>query len=136
VPRLTSLLDHFQHPRLVIWALATLSAVAGFLTHFYDSLLVSFSTAWSIFAACSAAAGYITTVRPTRTWVAVSGAALTVVFLTRGAVLLEAAARRTEPATHIASLVIGGTQWVALAYLTWVVWRRLIIPWSVITEER
>jgi hypothetical protein len=138
--KVSAVLDHLHHPRLVIWALATCSLVAGVLTYFYDSLTLVWPTAWSVFGVTAALVAYLCALHPTRFLVAASGALLVFTFTARGLALYNATSSvdPNGPTTATtASYIIGGTQWIVLAYLTFVVWRRLIVPWSIIlTAER
>ena len=137
--KVSAVLDHLQHPRLVIWALATCSLLAGVLTYFYDSLTLVWPGVWSLFGVTAALVAYLCAIHPTRLLVAASGALLVFTFTARGFALYNATGS-VDPngvtTATTASYIIGGTQWIVLAYLTFVVWRRIIVPWSIIISER
>jgi hypothetical protein len=131
--RLEQILDALLHPRLIMAAVSLLVLYAGVVTAVYENTYVHMPLVWAVLGVVAGLCGLAAVVHPTRWTVSVSGAVLVVVALSRGVALAESVVFIEQPSEAVAaSQAVGAVTWLTLGYVTWALWRRQVVPWSVV----
>lgn len=125
------------HPRLLMASLGLLSLYAGLVSTFvYSSAYLHYPVIWG---AIGTAAGIVTmwaVWRPERLVVAIAGATLVTAFASRAVGIMESMIRAEDVNRNVtASFSIGAAQWMTMAYVTYVVFRRIVVPWDAMRRE-
>jgi len=125
------------HPRLMMSALGLLSLYTGAVSTFvYSGAYLHYSDVWG---AISIAAGLLTLAaawHPSRMLVSLAGSALVVAFASRSVGIAESLIRLEQLSSDVAaSFSIATVQWATMAYVTYAVFRKLIVPWAALERE-
>lgn len=124
------------HPRMVMVVLSMLSVFVGLNTLEYEAGYLHYPALWGWVAIVAGGIGTFASAHPGRTVVALSGASLIVAPLARAAALFETILRSDQTPSVRASFEIATAQWTVLAFVTWVLWKRVVVPWSVLEQQR
>lgn len=122
------------HPSIIMVAFGFISGATGIVTLMrYGNTYVHFPEVW---AAISIVAGVLTftaTRWPNKWLIILSGATLVVTYSARSVAILESLLNLEQPSRAVeGSFVIASMTWMMMAYLAFVIWRRIVIPWSVL----
>lgn len=124
------------HPRMMMASFGVLAVYAGLATIVYGVAFSRFSNVWGMAGMLSGFAVFAASIRPGRTIAALSGATFIVVAVARAIALVEAIITPDQGSTlATAQLGVSASQWLTTAYISWVIWNRQVIPWSVICQE-
>jgi len=107
----------------------------GITTLNYDRAFIHFPEVWAVVFCVTAGLTLLAAFRPTRLWVALAGATIMVAATGRSLALVEAAIVLHQPSPAVtASFWLAGIHWATFAYVSWVLWRRVVVPWAVVTQ--
>lgn len=123
------------HPRMTMASLSLLSVYAGVTTLAYDGAFLHVPVVWATVALVAGIIGMLTVWFPRRSFVAASGSLLVVAGLARAVALIESSLTLELPRSVQASYGISAAQFLTLSYITFVIWKRQVIPWSILEVE-
>lgn len=133
--RISEELAPIRHPRVVCATLAALAIIAGTLTNWRTTPGVAYP---HLTSTITLAAGLIALAaigplpdrsRHRRIIVVAGGAILTSTYLMRAALLAEALLDGVHPLAT-AAYTVQMFEWIVFAYITYVAWAAIIIPWA------
>lgn len=127
------------HPRLAASSLAVLQLYAGGLTLLYPSGTLRAQGWWAALGFAAGVCGLVSVWRPSRFLVSAAGSLIVMACAARGMAILDRVVFVDSNAQVLRSTAaIGTAQWFTMAYMSFVVWRRLVVPWSVlqVTDRR
>ena len=120
------------HPKMMMASLAVLALHVGGVTVVHEPDTIDYPLVWGTVFLASGLAGLAAIFHPAKALIALSGSLLSVAFMGRGVAVLETVLDDKFSPSLEAAAVIGVAQWFTLAYATWFIWRRIVVPWSVI----
>lgn len=124
------------HPRLMMTSFAMLALYAGVSTLAYEATFIHFPYVWGTAGLLAGLLVVAAAAYPGRAMAAVSGAAFMVIASARSLALVEAMITLEQPSSSVtAQLGVSAAQWITTAYISWVIWNRQVIPWSVVCQE-
>jgi hypothetical protein len=122
------------HPSIIMIAFAFLSGMTGLITMVgYSATYVHFPQVWAAIAMLGGGLTLMSVRWPRRSWIVFSGAFLVVSFSARSVAIIESLLTLDQPSDDTeASFVIASITWATMAYLAFVIWKRIVIPWAVL----
>lgn len=125
------------HPRLLMSALGLLSLYTGMVSlTIYSSAYLHYPAVWGAIGTLAGVAALSAAWHPSRTLVSLAGAALVVAFASRSVGIAESLITLDQITDDVAaSFSIATVQWATMGYVTFAVFRRLIVPWAAMERE-
>lgn len=120
-------------PSVIMVTFGFTSLATGIVTLLrYDGTYVHLSGVWGCLSVLSGVLTFVAIRWPTKRLIALSGSLLVVVFLARSFAIVESLLSIEQPSRAVeGSFVIASMAWMMMAYMVFVIWRRIVIPWAV-----
>jgi hypothetical protein len=122
------------HPSIIMVSFGFLSLMTGTITLVrYSETYVHYPDVWAGLQIFAGVMTFVSIRWPTRGWIVIAGSLLVVAYSSRSVAILESLLRLEQPSRDVeASFVIASITWMLMAYLAFVIWRRIVIPWAVL----
>jgi hypothetical protein len=121
---------HVSSPRQLLVGCSVAMFVVAWYTHQLPDRFLAWTGLWTVLAVVAGVACLAAAVRPCRALTSLSGATLITVSLGRAAAL--AVAWHHEPRDPWdAEYAVSIAKWLVIAWLTYIVWREYVMPWSI-----
>jgi hypothetical protein len=132
---LERLLRTLLHPKLTMTAIAMLHLHAAIVTFVYKPATLTHPQFWASVSLFAAAWGGCALLWIDRKWVVTfAGATLVGVAFCRGFALVAHLMDPDISQTARVTASVSIAQWFTIGYLTFVIWRRLVVPFSVLEQ--
>jgi hypothetical protein len=119
------------HPRAILGTVAALYVVTGWQTTRYTPAWLAWAPLWAALALVAGTVAAAAVVYPARLAVVVSGSAGVVAAMARTLAITREVIVDPPPTTDaLASFVIAGACWLAVAVLLWTAYTAVLVPWS------
>lgn len=124
------------HPSIIMVAFGFISLATGLITLLrYGNTYLHFPEVWAGISIASGLLTFFATRWPRKWFIILSGALLVVAYSSRSVAIIESLLNLEQPSSAVeGSFVIASMTWMMMAYVAFVIWRRIVIPWSVLSR--